>query len=401
LTPLRAIAGIMYVETLHLLRNRTQAFIFLVIPLLIFVFLAGVYWDQVILHIPTVILDMDHSPMSREIIQGVEAHETLDIVGYATDYDQVQYWLQAEKARVAIVIPEDFDRKASRGEPTRILTIIDGSNMVFTNVATAATGEVVNHLAANLRTNLMLSQGLLTDKVRRILQAVQFPIGARYNPTFNYAYFLLFGLGLYILQQTYLLGMATVISREKEQGTWIQYQVLPFGRGDIYVGKLLPYLVVGLVQAGLIFLLGARVFGMPMHGKLWLLFLVTATFLLTVSTFGILVSGCTSRVNSIRFTMVMAMPSFILSGFTWPLDAMHPIARTIGECLPLTWYLQAFQSITMKGAGWDVVAPYIFNLAIITAVCFVLSLLFIKKTDRPPYRLIARMYPLLGKPADR
>jgi len=379
---LRALAGIAYAETLCLLRNRTLTVIFLAVPLLMLIFLGGVYRDQVIVHIPTVILDLDRSPMSREIIQAIKANPSLEVVGYAADYEQAQSWLKEEKARVAVVIPENLDRRAGRGEPARILTIIDGSNMVFTNIATSATGDVINELAATLRSRLLLSRGLLTVQVQRILTAVQFPVTARYNPAYNYAFFLLFGMAFYILQQTYLLGVATTISREREMGTWVQYRALPYGYGLICAGKLLPYLLTALAQAGLILLGGACLYRLPVHGSAWLLALTTAVFLVTVGLFGILVSALTAKINSVRFTMVMAMPSFILSGFTWPLDAMHPVARIIGECLPLTWYLQAFQTITMKGAGWSAISPYVVNLALISLVCGVLAALALKITDR-------------------
>lgn len=392
---LRSIAGIAYAESLQLLRNRTQAVIFMVVPLVIHLFLAGVYWDQVITRIPTVVLDMSRGPLSRDVVRGVEANEDLKVVGRARDYEEVNRWLEAEKARVAVVIPADFDRAVARGEPTRILTVIDGSNMIFCNVATGAVGEVVQDLSGRLRVDLMLSRGLLTDRAETILKAVQFPVTARYNPTFNYAYFLLLGLSLYILQQTYLLGVATVISREREEGTWKQWRALPVGMWQVYAGKVCPYLVVGVVQAGIILLLGSQAFGMPLRGSLWLLLLVTAVFFVSVSCFGVLISSLTSRVNSIRLAMVMAMPSFVLTGYTWPLDAMHPVARGIGECLPLTWYLTAFQSITMKGAGWDVVGSYVMNMVIIGAACLAPLLATAGKRERPlnglPYRIYRRI----------
>ncbi|MGI6487571.1 MAG: ABC transporter permease [Syntrophomonadaceae bacterium] len=396
MTSLRTILGIMYAETLQLLRNRTQAVIFLLIPFLIFLIIAGVYWDQIILRIPTVILDQNHSSLSRDMVEAIQANENLEIRCYAENYEQVNQLLKAEEARVAVIIPEDFDRAMSRGEPTRILTIIDGSNMIFCNVATGAMGEVVTDLSVMLRANLLLSHGLLTDQVKKVLQGVQFAFSSRYNPTFNYAYFLVLGLGLYILQQTYLLGMVTAISREREQKTWQQFQFLPAARWQIYVGKLLPYLIIGTLQAALICILGARAFGMPLHGQLWLVLVSTVVFLIAVSGFGMLVSAIFSRVNSIRLAMVMAMPSFILSGFTWPLQAMHPIGRVIGECLPLTWYLQAFQSITMKGAGWDVISSYIIILLLMAVICFSLSLVFVDKRQRPNsvyYRLYALFHP--------
>jgi len=341
----------MYSEVLSLLRNRTQAFIFLVVPFLIFLFLAGIYQAQVILHVPTVILDHNHSSRSREIIDGVRANEVLDIVGYAANYDQVKKLVESGKARAAIIIPEDFDKTLSRGGPAKVLTIIDGSNMIFTNVTSAASAEVVNHLSARIGVQLMSSHGILTDKARKILQSVRFSITALYNPTYNYAFFVLFGLGISILQQTYLIGAATVISREKEQKTWSQYQILPAARWQIITGKILPYLLVGITQLGFIFLLGTGLMGLPMHGSMILLLAASVVFLAAVSAFAVLVSSVTSTVNSIRFTMVMAMPSFVFSGYTWPLESMHPAARVIGQCLPLTWYLKAFRSITMKGAG--------------------------------------------------
>ncbi|MDI6907713.1 MAG: ABC transporter permease [Thermoanaerobacterales bacterium] len=393
---LRSIIGIAYVESLQLLRNRTQAVIFLLVPLLMHLFLAGVYGDQVLVRIPTAVLDMSRGPLSREVVHHVAADEDLRITAYARDYEEISRWLKAEKVRVAVVIPEDFDRAVARGEPTRILTVIDGSNMIFCNVAGGAVGDVVQDLSARLRAEMMLSGGLLTDRVERILKAVQFPITARYNPTYNYAYFLLLGLSLYILQQTYLLGIVTVVSREKEQGTWPQWRALPVAMWQVYAGKVLPYLAVGIVQAGMICLMGAGLFGMPMHGNLWLLLLLTFVFLVSVSCLAVLISSFTDRIDSIRFAMVMAMPSFILSGFTWPLQAMHPIVRGVAECFPLTWYLSAFQSVTMKGAGWEAAGPCILYMGLLGAVCLVPVLLAVRERERPLNALLYRIRLRIG-----
>lgn len=382
----------MYAEILSLWRHRTQAFVFLFVPFLICFFLAGVYRDQVILHVPTVILDMNNSSQSREVAEGVRSSEVFEVVGYARSYDEVNQMLESEKARVAIVIPENFDEALGRGGPATIQTITDGSNMVFSNVTSAASAELVNHLSARLRVSLMQSRGILSEKAGRILQAVQFPVVARYNPAYNYAYFLLFGLSINVLQQTYLLGVATVISREKDRRTWSQFQLVPARRWQVITGKILPYVLVGLAQLGLIFLLGARLFGLPLHGSLPLLLAASVVFLAAVSAFGLLVSAVTRTINSIRFTMVMAMPSFVLSGYTWPMEAMHPVARAIGQCLPLTWYLKAFQAITMKGAGWGTVWPCFLFMGLIALVCLSLSLFWITKRQHPLNGMRLRLY---------
>lgn len=398
---IRCMLGITYVEMLSLLRNRTQAAIFLFIPFLIFFFLAGIYRDPVILHVPTVILDLDHSSRSREVIGEIRANPVLRIVGYANDEAEVNHLLASEKARVAIVIPQDFEEALGRGGPTRIMTIIDGSNMVFTNVASAASADVVSHLSAKIRAGLLQSHGMLTEKVYRILTAVQFTTTAKDNPTYNYAFFLLFGLGINILQQTYLLGTATMISREKQQKTWIHYQLMPVRHDQVVMAKILPYLLVGIFQLSLLFVWGNGFWGLPLKGSRILLLVSSILFLLAVSAFAVVVSVVTRTVNSIRFTMVMAMPSFVLSGYTWPLEAMHPVARAISQCLPLTWYLKVFQAVTMKEAGLVVVWPFLVYMAIIAVFCYSLALYLMGKSalaKRSPW-LISEKRISFGKPS--
>ncbi len=378
MTAIRSLCGIMYAEILSILRNRTQAFIFLVVPFLIFLFLVGVYKDPVVEHVPTVILDMDKSPKSREVINAFKAHPVLSITGYARDKKELDTFFHLEKARAAIIIPENFEADMESGNPATLMTVIDGSNMIFTNVAGTASAELVSRVAAQLRVGLMSSKGLLTEKAERIIKSVQFNVISKYNPTYNYAYFLLLGLGINILQQTYLLGFATIISREKEQGSWCQYRLIGVPYWLVLAGKAIPYLLIGLLQFSLLFLLGGMGIGLTLKGNLFLVLFTTIVFLLAVSAFGLLVSALTHQTNSIRYAMVMAMPSFIFSGYTWPLEAMHPLAQAIGKCLPLTWYLKAFQAVTMKGAGWEIIKPCLLYLSIIAGIFLFASFIVIK-----------------------
>ncbi len=382
---LTRLSGIIYAEILSLLRNRTQAFIFLAMPFLIFLFLADIYHEPVIKHIPTAILDLDHSQKSREIINAYTANPVLEIKGFVSNKNDLESLLKTEEVRVGIIIPENFEAAMARGETAGIMTVIDGSNLVFTNISGSAVAEVANLLAAELRVNLISSKGLLTEKAERIIRAVQFTVSARYNPTYNYAFFLLFGLGINILQQTCLLGIATSISGEKSQNTWWHYRFNNLPGLLILSGKLLPYLFIALGQFALLMLLGSQGLGLPLQGNLGLLLLSTIIFLLAVTSFGLMVSAFTIPVNSIRYTMVMAMPSFVFSGYTWPAEAMHPLAKVIGQCLPLTWYLKSFQAISMKGAGWEIVWPYLAYLTVMAAVFFSVALYRVNKLNRSVY----------------
>ncbi|NTW05659.1 MAG: ABC transporter permease [Peptococcaceae bacterium] len=382
---LTRLSGIIYAEILSLLRNRTQAFIFLAMPFVIFLFLAGIYHEPVINHIPTVILDLDHSQKSREIINAYAANPVLEIKGLVSNRNDMESLLKAEDARVGIIIPENFESAMTRGEAVGIMTVIDGSNMVFTNTSGSAVAEVASRLAAELKVNLISSKGLLTEKAERIIRAVQFTVSSRYNPTYNYAFFLLFGLGINILQQTCLLGISTSLSGEKSQNTWWHYGFNNCSGVLILPGKLLPYLLIALLQFALLMLLGSQWLGLPFRGSLLLLFLSTIIFLVAVTSFGLMVSALTSPVNSIRYTMVMAMPSFVFSGYTWPAEAMNPLAKAIGQCLPLTWYLKSFQAISMKGAGWEIVWPYLACLTVMAAVFLAIALYLVNKLNRSVY----------------
>ncbi len=385
MSALTSLGGIIYSEILSLLRNRIQAFIFLAMPFLIFLFLAGVYHEPVIRHIPLAILDLDRSQKSREIISAYAANPVFEIKGFVSDRKEMESLLKSEEARVGIIIPENFEAAITRGEAAGILTTIDGSNLVFTNISSSGAAEAASQLAAELRISLISSKGLLTEKAERIIRAVQFTVSSRYNPTYNYAFFLLFGLGINILQQTCLLGIATSISGEKSQNTWWHYRFNNLPGLLILTGKLLPYLFIALGQFALLMLLGTQGLGLPLQGNLWLLLLSTTIFLVAVTSFGLMVSALTVPVNSIRYTMVMAMPSFVFSGYTWPSEAMHPLAKAVGQFLPLTWYLKSFQAISMKGAGWEIVWPYLSYLTVMAAVFFSLALYLVNKLNRPVY----------------
>jgi ABC-2 type transport system permease protein len=172
-----------------------------------------------------------------------------------------------------------------------------------------------------------------------------------YNPERRTAVFVVPGLVGVILTMTMMLMTALAIVRERERGTFEFLIATPVRRTEVMIGKILPYLVVGFVQVGLVLALGVLLFSVPIRGSLLELAIGTTPFLAAMLSMGLVVSAVSrSQFQAMQLSFFFFLPSMLLSGFMFPFDAMPEPARWIGTVLPLTHYLRIVRGIVLKGA---------------------------------------------------
>lgn len=347
--------GILTDEFRYIFTDRIMRRIFILAPLFIAFIMGMLYYRGEVIDMPTAIVDLDNSSLSREIVSGFESHPRLKIVSKGSNYNEMKDLIYHGKAQVAVVIPDDLEEKACRGLPSEVLIIIDGSNLLFANNGLTATSEVVNRLSAILGVKLLARSGYFGSEAAGALSRMTFTEQAWYNPGFNYAQFLVFGFIMYCLQQTLLIGTVVSVSRVKgsKRGRLI---LLDFSGLVQMVMRLLPYLLIALLQFSLIMVAGNRFLGLPIYGSILLLFFITLLFFMVLILFGALCAQLATPLNAVRYAMTMALPSIALSGYTWPLGAMPVPVRYLAYCLPLTWYLESLRAIIVRAAGWSTVS---------------------------------------------
>lgn len=378
------IGDVIQEEWRNILKDRRLFAILFIVPLMYTMLFGYLYTNQRLTEIPTIIFDGDDSQLSRQIVQSFDQTETFQVNRRALSEPEIEQAIERGEARVGIIIPNDFSARLKHGENVPILTFIDGSNMLFSNAATRAANQVVTTIGYSASSMKLKQQGLQEEQISSTFSPVPFRSRILYNPTFNYNDFLVYGLIGAILQQVLLLGVALTVTREKEQGTWnrfAQWRGVPW---RIAYAKTAPYFLIGMVNNVTAFGIALYLFHLPFRGLIVPTIALAACFaiaLLGLGYFTSMFSG--NQLGATQTAMLVAVPSFLLSGFTWPFEAMPHALYVLGHALPLTYFLDGVREIFIKGHGfetmWRDCVALLLTGAITFFAAFLLTPLFLKE----------------------
>lgn len=374
-------------EWRNIFKDKRLFAVLFIVPIIYTVMFGYLYSNHRLKEINTVVLDQDQTPFSRQIIQAFNETETFNIMNQVNTEIEVQRLLEAGKSKVGIIIPKDSFKKILRGEEAPILTMIDGSNMLFSNVATKSANEVISTFSYRISSENLMQKKLNADQVQLVFQAIPYRTRVLYNGAFNYSYFLTYGLIGAVLQQVLLLGLSLTITRDKERGEWDRFEEWRTRPWLIAYAKTAPYFLIGLFNIVATFLIAIYGFVLPSNGSIISVVLLSLAFTFALLGIGYLASlFSANQVGATQVTMLLAVPSFLLSGFTWPFEAMPTFLNRIGHLLPLTYFLDGVRNIFVKGVGlefiWkDVIILFIMGFSTFFVAMFVSSLkMFWKKT---------------------
>jgi len=216
--------------------------------------------------------------------------------------------------------------------------------------------------------------GVPEQKAYQAVTALSFRSRYWYNPSTSYLVFMLLGLLATVLQQITLLGVALSFIKEKESGSWRHLAFSKLSTLEILTGKLLVYFIIYCIDAMVMFGLGFSAFGLPMRGSPLLFLVVNLLFILIMLAVGMAISILSpTTIQAVETSMLIAMPSFLISGWTWPYISMPFPIQILSKLLPLTHFLDAIRRIVYMGAGLDVVWPQFIILGIFGMICFPLT----------------------------
>lgn len=327
--------------------------ILLVIPLLYITLFGEMYSQQRVKEVPTVIQDNDRSPLSRQIVQALDATDTYMVIGSVADLHQFREMNWSGKAAVCVVIPEGLQRDVIAGKPARVLVAVDGSNMIIANATTRGIAEVIQTFSAGISLRKWTARGVPPEHTRAQVLPIEVGLRLWYNPTFNYTNFLLIGLVGTVIQQVVLLAVALSWAKEYEENTLAELKRAAAHPAAAALAKLSFYVMVSFAMCLILFMLPFGKFGVPLRGDVSLLLTATFLFIVGLVGFGVFISSLSrSQLLSTQILMLIALPSFLLSGFTWPQFAMPEGIQLISQALPLTHYLALVRNTVSNGAGW-------------------------------------------------
>lgn len=386
-SPLK-IGDIIREEWLNILRDRRLFAILFLVPLLYTVLFGYLYSNQRLTEIPTVIFDGDNSQLSRQIVQSFDQTETFHVTKRTLSENEVQRSIETGEARVGIIIPNEFSTRLKHGENVPVLTFVDGSNMLFSNSATRAANQVITTFSYGASSTKLKQQGLQDEQISATFSQIPFRSRVLYNPMFNYNDFLIYGLIGAILQQVLLLGVALTVTRDKERGTWSRFAAWRNLPWRIAYAKTAPYFLIGIVNNVSVFTVALYMFHLPLRGMFLPALVLGMSFVFALLGIGYLASLFSgNQVGSTQITMLIAVPSFLLSGFTWPFEAMPYALNVVGHLLPLTYFLDGIREVFIKGHGFDMIWRDCVALGLMGTVtyflAFLLTPIFVKPEQKP------------------
>jgi ABC-2 type transport system permease protein len=327
-------------------------------------------------NISMVVCDLDKSAESRSMIQKFtnSGYFTLE---YATEeYSTIQQYIDNNKVTMALVIPHRFGDKVLRREPAKIQVILDGSEGNTAAISMGYINQIIIGASTRILTEVLGGRapaGRVDPEVR-----------AWYNPSLKSRNFMVPGVLVLILLITTTNLTAMAIVKEKEIGTLEQLMVTPIRSFELILGKLFPFIIVGMTNVCVVLTVMVFGFGIPIKGSVLLLFVLTGIFLMTSLGIGLFVSTISKTQQQAMMTAIffVMMPMMYISGFVFPIENMPMPLQYLSLCIPMRYYLVIIRSIILKGVGIDMLWPQaVVLLTMGLAILVASALRFRKKLD--------------------
>ncbi len=355
--------AILQKEFTHIFRDKGTLMIAMMIPL--FQLTLFGFIDQTVKDLPTVVVDQDESFASRELMDKLRATRAFKINHVTPNPHDARTDIASGHARVGIVIPPDYHDKRGRGLPTKVLVLIDGSDSTASAQALAA----VNGLAAEINLEEVNRKAEVEADPALAIQPI-----ILFNPDGRTANFIIPGLVAIILQIVATVLTTVAIVKEREQGTLEQLLVTPVNPIGLMLGKVAPYLVVGVAEMTLILLVMRFGFAVPIRGSLVFLFAMAIVYLFALLSLGLFLSTVSSTQSQAQqMAQMFMLPSIMLSGYIFPVSGLPPVLYAIGRVLPATHMLEIMRGVVLRDAGPIELMPNVLALILMSIFLVTLS----------------------------
>jgi ABC-2 type transport system permease protein len=360
-------------EYRQFLRDRRTVVATMLMPL-IQVVLYG-YLSSDVRFQPTIVWDQSRTPESRRLLEGFANSEYFSRKYVARSMGDIVRAIDGGRALAGIVIPPDYAKLVHERKSPEVMVAVDASDATAARTALSVADGVGKSISAQMVVRQLRLQGQTIPQV-----GVDVRARAWYNPGLRQEVFIVPGVLALVMQFTMtFLSMSTIV-RERELGTLEQLVVSPIRSGELMLGKMIPLITIGYVNLTTILVCAVFWFGVPIVGSAVLLYLTVFVFFFTTLGLGILVSTIAKTyIQATQLIQFFLMPSMLLSGFIFPVDAMPPVLRWAAYLVPLTYFLQIVRGIIIKGVGLEELWPQIALLTLFGLVVFTTAVLRFRK----------------------
>jgi ABC-2 type transport system permease protein len=351
-------------EARHIVRDPRTLYMSLGMPvLMLFLFGYGVSFD--LERIPVAIVDHDRTDASRALVRALTASNELTVAGEASDAAEALRRFRRDEVLAAFVIERGYAKDVLARKQVRVQLLADGADPVQANQVLAKADALVR----------AETQRLAGADLAGAAPPVAVKVWTRYNPESRSAIFLVPGLAVFLMAITSVLLTALTVAGEWERGSMEQLFASPIGRFEIVVGKLLPYLALGLLEFELVIAFGTIAFDLPLRGGVVLLTALGFTFLVGMLAQGLLISVLAKNqtVATQAGALSSLLPALLLSGMMFPIENMPAPLRALSRVVPGRYLVHGLRGVLLKGNGLEVLWPDLVAMALFAAAVIAIA----------------------------
>jgi ABC-2 type transport system permease protein len=367
--PFRGLGAILFKEFIVVWRDPMTLF-FMFFPPLIEMIAFGYALDNDVKHMALLILNEDRTVESRQLIDRFVNTESFKVVGEVHSLDELKSKMRKGEAYAALEIPPNFTRELRAGHSAQAQLLVDGSNST----------TALQALQTGLGVALTQSVDTLLHETGRSAPPIDLRPQMLYNPAMRAPNFYVPGVIGIVLQIGTTVATAMALVRERERGTLEQLLVSPLSRAGLMLGKLVPYLCIGMAMAIVLFSIMRFIFFVPIEGNIIGMLFSTVVYVFALLSLGLLVgTKAENQMQALQMSMVFLLPSVFFSGFIFPRETMPWIFYAFGALFPTTYFIALMRAIILRGANFLEYWPNLLVLMIMSVLLFVFCALRFRK----------------------
>jgi ABC-2 type transport system permease protein len=343
--------------------NSLAVLIFIGAPILYALLVGSVYNQATVKDLPILVVDLDNSPLSNKVIDALDDNMYIKVAEVKNIQDNIRDEVIKNNYQGVVTIPAGFEGDIQQKRYTEIDADINGSNMLTANYATTGIQLVLSTLNAGIEIETLKKKGIASEIAQQQFEAFKVNITRFFNSSSNYLLFLWPGMLGTVMQQVFLLALALSFAKEFEENTF--RNLIRYSKKASYLlaVKSIPYWLMGIALWLPLIRGYFALFHVNMMPSLGAFYLASALFILSLTFMGISASIIfNSQLKATEVLMIIAVPSFIISGQTWPLSQMPHVIQWIAQFIPLTHYLEAFRKLMMYNASFSEISTQIHSL---------------------------------------
>lgn len=357
-------------EFIHIIRDPRLLTVILMMPIIqLFLYSYALSFD--IKHLPTAVLDFDHTTMSRQYVNALEQSNYFTVNQRLGSYAQVDKAFESNTDRVVVVIAAGFGDNLMAGRQGNVQVLVDGSDANSAQLGSSYASALSKIFGSKIVISQMQAKGYNTSGATGLSSYTR----TWYNPEGQSAAYFVPGLIVVLVTMVTILQTSLTLVREKENGTYEQLIVSPMKRIELMVGKIAPWSLIGAAEIVLISLIGILVFNIPFRGSPILLAIASLLYVTCTLGLGLIISARAERIDTVTqmAALVSFLPTFMLSGYIFPISSMPWFLQALSYLYPARYFIDITRTIFLKGGGLEVLWPQYLALCIFAVLIVTLA----------------------------